>query len=127
EVTVLPHDASGADVAASRPDGVLLANGPGDPGAMDAHVGRVREMLADDRPLFGICLGHQLLARALGLHTFKLRFGHRGANHPVLEQATGRVLVTSQNHGFAVAPPESDHADVLVTHVSLYDGTVEGL
>jgi carbamoyl-phosphate synthase small subunit len=127
DVTVVPHDATAEQVAATDPDGVLLANGPGDPGAMDGHVANVRAMLEADRPLFGICLGHQLLARALGLDTFKLRFGHRGANHPVLEQATGRVLVTSQNHGFAVAPPEGDHADVVVTHVSLYDGTVEGL
>jgi carbamoyl-phosphate synthase small subunit len=126
DVTVLPHDATAADVAATDPDGVLLANGPGDPGAMDAHVDRVRALLDADRPLFGICLGHQLLARALGMETFKLRFGHRGANHPVLETATGRVLVTSQNHGFAVAAPE-EGANVVVTHVSLYDGTVEGL
>ena len=127
DVTVVPHDSTAADVAATDPDGVLLANGPGDPGVMDEHVANVRAMLDDDRPLFGICLGHQLLARALGLETFKLRFGHRGANHPVLEQATGRVLVTSQNHGFAVAAPEGDDADVVVTHVSLYDGTIEGL
>jgi carbamoyl-phosphate synthase small subunit len=126
EVTVLPHDADGAAVAATRPQGVLLANGPGDPGAMDEHVGRVREIVDLGVPVYGICLGHQLLARALGLETFKLRFGHRGANHPVLEEATGRVLVTSQNHGFAVAPPE-DASDVVVTHVSLYDHTVEGL
>jgi carbamoyl-phosphate synthase small subunit len=127
DVTVVPHDSTAADVAATDPDGVLLANGPGDPGVMDVHVANVRAMLDADRPLFGICLGHQLLARALGLETFKLRFGHRGANHPVLEQATGRVLVTSQNHGFAVAAPDGDDADVVVTHVSLYDGTIEGL
>jgi carbamoyl-phosphate synthase small subunit len=113
-------------VAASRPDGVLLANGPGDPAAMDEHVRRVAGMTELGVPLFGICLGHQLLARALGLDTFKLRFGHRGANHPVLERETGRVLVTSQNHGFAVAPP-ADRPAVVVTHESLYDGTVEGL
>jgi len=127
DVTVVPHDATAEQVTATDPDGVLLANGPGDPGAMDEHVANVRAMLEADRPLFGICLGHQLLARALGLDTFKLRFGHRGANHPVLEQATGRVLVTSHNHGFAVAAPAGEHADVVVTHVSLYDGTVEGL
>ncbi len=126
EVTVLPHDADGAAVAATRPQGVLLANGPGDPGAMDEHVERVREIVELGVPVYGICLGHQLLARALGLDTYKLRFGHRGANHPVLEEATGRVLVTSQNHGFAVAPP-TGASDVVVTHVSLYDRTVEGL
>jgi carbamoyl-phosphate synthase small subunit len=127
DVTVVPHDSTAAQVAATDPDGVLLANGPGDPGVMDDHVANVRAMLDADRPLFGICLGHQLLARALGLETFKLRFGHRGANHPVLEQATGRVLVTSQNHGFAVGAPDGDDPTVVVTHVSLYDGTVEGL
>ena len=101
-VTVLPHDATAAQVDALAPDGVLLANGPGDPGSMDAHVAEVRAMVDQGRPLYGICLGHQLLGRALGLETFKLPFGHRGANHPVLESASGRVLVTSQNHGFAV-------------------------
>ena len=90
---------------------------------MAEHVERIRDLLRSERPLFGICLGHQLLARALGLETFKLRFGHRGANHPVLERKTGRVLVTVQNHGFAVAPSDAEEA----THVSLYDGTVEGL
>jgi carbamoyl-phosphate synthase small subunit len=125
-VTVLPHDATAEDVRASEPDGILLANGPGDPGAMDAHVARIAAMLELERPLFGICLGPQLLARALGMETFKLRFGHRGANHPVLERETGRVLVTSQNHGFAVAMPDAP-GGVEVTHTSLYDGTVEGL
>jgi carbamoyl-phosphate synthase small subunit len=126
-VVVLPHDATADDVRAVDPDGILLANGPGDPGAMDAHVGNVRSMLELGVPVFGICLGHQLLARAVGLETFKLRFGHRGANHPVLETETGRVLVTSQNHGFAVRPPEAGEGDVRVTHESLYDRTVEGL
>ena len=125
-VVILPHDATADDVRAVDPDGILLANGPGDPGAMDAHVGNVQAMLELGVPVFGICLGHQLLARALGLDTYKLRFGHRGANHPVLETETGRVLVTSQNHGFAVQPP-AEEGDVRITHRSLYDDTVEGL
>jgi carbamoyl-phosphate synthase small subunit len=126
-VTVLPHDATAAQVDALAPDGVLLANGPGDPGSMDSHVAEVRAMVDHGRPLYGICLGHQLLGRALGLETFKLPFGHRGANHPVYEAASGRVLVTSQNHGFAVQPPANGEGGVEVTHTSLYDGTVEGL
>jgi carbamoyl-phosphate synthase small subunit len=126
-VTVLPHDATAAQVDELQPDGVLLANGPGDPGSMHAHVAEVRAMIEQDRPLYGICLGHQLLGRALGLETFKLPFGHRGANHPVYETASGRVLVTSQNHGFAVQAPDGADDDLEVTHRSLYDGTVEGL
>ena len=120
-VTVFPHDVDAQTVLAARPDGVLLSNGPGDPAALPAHVDVVKELLGR-APILGICLGHQLLGLAAGLRTFKLPFGHRGANHPVLEIATNRVLVTSQNHGFAV---EGDAPEV--THVSLYDGTVEGL
>jgi carbamoyl-phosphate synthase small subunit len=119
-VTVFPHDATAEELG--RFDGVLLSNGPGDPEPLAAEVATVRELLGRV-PMLGICLGHQLLALAAGHATFKLPFGHRGANHPVLERATGRVLVTSQNHGFAVAPSEAREA----THVSLYDGTVEGL
>jgi carbamoyl-phosphate synthase small subunit len=119
-VTVYPHDA-GADELA-RHDGVLLSNGPGDPEPLDREIATVRRLLGRV-PLLGICLGHQLLALAAGLETFKLPFGHRGANHPVVERASGRVLVTCQNHGFAVAPVDTPAA----THVSLYDGTVEGL
>ena len=127
-VEVVRHDASAAEILGLDPDGVLLANGPGDPGAMDSHAAEVRGLIDSGRPVFGICLGHQLVGRALGLETYKLPFGHRGANHPVLERATGRVLVTSQNHGFAVRAPESDGpSGIDVTHVSLYDRTVEGL
>jgi carbamoyl-phosphate synthase small subunit len=119
--TVFPHDADAGTILAERPAGVLLSNGPGDPEALAREVAVVRELLGRV-PILGICLGHQLLAQAAGLETFKLPFGHRGANHPVLELASSRVLVTSQNHGFAVRGDGP-----AVTHVSLYDGTVEGL
>jgi carbamoyl-phosphate synthase small subunit len=119
-VTVFPHDVDADELAAY--DGVVLSNGPGDPEPLEAEVAVLRELLGRT-PVLGICLGHQLLALAADMNTFKLPFGHRGANHPVLERATGQVLVTSQNHGFAVEPSESREA----THISLYDGTVEGL
>jgi carbamoyl-phosphate synthase small subunit len=120
QVTVYPHDVDADELA--RHDGVVLSNGPGDPEPLTTETATVRELIGRV-PVLGICLGHQLLGRAAGINTFKLPFGHRGANHPVLERASGRVLVTSQNHGFAVEPSESSEA----THVSLYDGTVEGL
>jgi carbamoyl-phosphate synthase small subunit len=119
-VTVYPHDVDADELA--RHDGVLLSNGPGDPDPLTSEVATVAELIGRV-PVLGICLGHQLLGLATGHSTYKLRFGHRGANHPVLERKTGRVLVTSQNHGFAVAPSDDEEA----THVSLYDGTVEGL
>jgi carbamoyl-phosphate synthase small subunit len=119
-VTVFPHDVDADELA--RYDGVLLSNGPGDPEPLTDEIAAVRDLLGRV-PILGICLGHQLLALAAGHRTFKLPFGHRGANHPVLERPTGRVLVTAQNHGFAVEPSQADEA----THVSLYDGTVEGL
>jgi carbamoyl-phosphate synthase small subunit len=119
-VTVYPHDVDADELAAY--DGVVLSNGPGDPEPLDAEVAVVADLLGRV-PVLGICLGHQLLGRAAGFTTSKLPFGHRGANHPVLERATGRVLVTAQNHGFCV--DASGAAEV--THVSLYDDTVEGL
>jgi carbamoyl-phosphate synthase small subunit len=118
-VTVLPHSAGPRELEGF--DGVVLSNGPGDPEPLRAEVETV-EALLGRVPVLGICLGHQLLGLATGHRTFKLPFGHRGANHPVLERRTGRVLVTSQNHGFAVEPSDAEEA----THVSLYDGTVEG-
>jgi carbamoyl-phosphate synthase small subunit len=119
-VTVVPHVADPDELAGF--DGVMLSNGPGDPGPLADEVEVVRAILGRV-PVLGICLGHQLLGLAAGHDTYKLPFGHRGANHPVFERGSGRVLVTSQNHGFAVAAPDGPE----VTHVSLYDGTVEGL
>jgi carbamoyl-phosphate synthase small subunit len=121
EATLWPHDTDAGTILASRPHGVLLCNGPGDPAALQEEIAVVRELLGRV-PILGICLGHQLLAQSAGFETFKLPFGHRGANHPVLELAGSRVLVTSQNHGFAVRGDGP-----AVTHVSLYDGTVEGI
>jgi carbamoyl-phosphate synthase small subunit len=120
QVTVFPHDVD-ADTLAAH-DGVVLSNGPGDPEPLRAEQVTLCNLLGRV-PVLGICLGHQLLALAAGHSTYKLPFGHRGANHPVLDRGSGRVLVTSQNHGFAVEPSEAREA----THVSLYDGTVEGL
>ena len=126
-VTVVPATATAAEIEALAPDGVFLSNGPGDPAATGAYaVPVVRELVDSGKPVFGICLGHQLLALALGAATEKMTFGHHGANHPVQDLATGRVEITSQNHGFAVTP-ESVPAGVEVTHRSLFDGTVEGL
>ena len=125
-IQVFPATTPASEVLATSPAGVFLSNGPGDPAALPYVVANVRALVDAGLPLFGICLGHQVLALALGGRTFKLKFGHRGANHPVRDRQTGRVEITSQNHGFAVEP-ESLPAGVEVTHTSLYDGTVEGL
>jgi len=127
DVTVVPASATADEILALRPDGVVLTNGPGAPTDLPEAVETVRTLLArGDLPILGICLGHQIAALALGATTYKLPYGHRGANHPVKELATGRVYITSQNHGYAVAA-ESLPADLEITHVSVHDGTVEGL
>ncbi len=127
DVTVVPATASAPEILAHRPDGVFLSNGPGDPAATGRHaVPVIRALMATGLPIFGICLGHQLMALALGARTFKLERGHRGANHPVQDLETRKVEITSQNHGFAVDPATLP-AGVRVTHVSLFDGTNEGL
>ncbi len=125
DVTVVPGTASVNEVLAHEPDGVFLSNGPGDPAALGYAVDTVKGLLGK-KPIFGICLGHQLLGQAFGGKTFKLKFGHRGANQPVLNQTTGRVEITTQNHGFAV-DPESLPKDVELTHVNLNDMTCEGM
>jgi carbamoyl-phosphate synthase small subunit len=125
DVRVFPATAPARELLAIEPDGFFLSNGPGDPAALPYAINNVRELVSTDIPTFGICLGHQILGLAVGGQTFKLKFGHRGANHPVKELDSGKVEITSQNHGFAV-DPDSLPADVRVTHLNLYDGTVEG-
>lgn len=131
-VHVLPAHTSSSDLLAAGRGGVLLSNGPGDPAATEYAIAAARAVLEAGRPLLGICLGHQVTALALGLETYKLPFGHRGVNQPVRDEATGRVLITSHNHGFAVRSPEggslrTDFGHVTVSHVALNDGVVEGL
>jgi carbamoyl-phosphate synthase small subunit len=126
KVSIVPAQTSAKDVLAMKPDGIFLSNGPGDPSAVPYAVATIRELLDADTPIFGICMGHQLLSQALGLKTFKLKFGHRGGNHPVKDETTGKIEITSQNHGFAVAD-DIVPSHVEITHRSLFDGTVEGL
>jgi carbamoyl-phosphate synthase small subunit len=125
-VRVFPATAPVSELLATSPDGVFLSNGPGDPAVLDYAIGNARELVKSGVPTFGICLGHQILSLAMGARTYKLKFGHRGANHPVKDLQTGKIEITSQNHGFAV-DPKTLPADVRVTHENLYDGTVEGL
>src|SRR5208282_724980 len=125
-VTVLPAQATARQALELKPDGVFLSNGPGDPEPCDYAIRAIRELVATGIPTFGICLGHQLLALASGAKTIKMKFGHHGANHPVQEIATGRVFISSQNHGFAV--DSSTFPDnVRATYISLFDGSLQGL
>jgi carbamoyl-phosphate synthase small subunit len=125
-VTVVPAQTPAAEVLARKPDGVFLANGPGDPEPCDYAIAATREFIDRGVPTFGICLGHQIMALAAGARTYKMKFGHHGANHPVKDLDDGRVSITSQNHGFAV-DPKSLPASLRPTHVSLFDGTLQGL
>ena len=126
-ITVVPATTAAEDILALEPDGIFLSNGPGDPAATGRFaVPEIQKLVASGKPLFGICLGHQMLALALGGRTEKMKFGHHGANHPVKDLTTGKVEITSQNHGFAVRP-ESLPEGVEQTHVSLFDGSLEGL
>jgi len=125
-LTVVPAQTPAAQVLAMNPDGVFLANGPGDPAACDYAIHAIREIAATDIPVFGICLGHQLLGLACGARTMKMKFGHHGANHPVLDIESGHVMITSQNHGFAV-DESTLPANVRATHRSLFDGSLQGL
>ncbi|HSG24148.1 MAG TPA: glutamine-hydrolyzing carbamoyl-phosphate synthase small subunit [Azonexus sp.] len=126
KLTVVPAQTPAADVLAMKPDGIFLSNGPGDPEPCDYAVAAIREFLERGIPVFGICLGHQLLALASGAKTMKMKFGHHGANHPVKDVETGQVLITSQNHGFAV-DIDSLPKNLRVTHVSLFDGSLQGI
>ena len=132
EVHVLPFNATFEEITAVKPDGVFLSNGPGDPSTMNDVVDLVREVLGAEIPIFGICFGHQILGRALGFETYKLQFGHRGINQPVLDKKTGKVEITAHNHGFAIKAPTDAIFNTVygpgeVTHIGLNDGVVEGL
>jgi carbamoyl-phosphate synthase small subunit len=126
EVTVVPANTSADDVLALAPDGIFLSNGPGDPAALPEIVSNIRK-LANAAPIFGICLGHQILGLAFGGKTFKLKFGHRGGNQPVRNERTKRIEITSHNHGFAVDPASLDPSEIEQTHFNLNDGCLEGL
>ena len=126
KLTVVPAQTPAADVLAMKPDGVFLSNGPGDPEPCDYAIAAIRELLEKKLPVFGICLGHQLMGLAAGGKTLKMKFGHHGANHPVKDLESGKVMITSQNHGFAVDPATLP-GNVKVTHVSLFDGSLQGL
>jgi carbamoyl-phosphate synthase small subunit len=125
EVTVVPVSFPAEEVLSMDPDGIFLSNGPGDPSAVGIAIRNIKQLLGS-KPIFGICLGHQLLAHSLGGKTYKLKFGHRGGNHPVKNLLSGKIEITSQNHGFAVSPESLDPSTLEITHHNLYDGTNEG-
>ena len=126
DLTVVPAGTSAEDVMSLKPDGVFLSNGPGDPEPLEYQAAQMRKLMGKT-PIFGICLGHQILGLALGGKTFKLKFGHRGGNHPVLNKITNKVEITAQNHGFAVDPDSLNQNDIELTHINLNDNTLEGL
>jgi carbamoyl-phosphate synthase small subunit len=126
KVTVVPAQTTAAEILAHKPDGVFLSNGPGDPEPCDYAIAMIREMLKIKMPIYGICLGHQLLGLALGAKTFKMKFGHHGANHPVKDLKSGRVWITAQNHGFAI-DPSTLNPQMEVTHLSLFDDSIQGI
>jgi carbamoyl-phosphate synthase small subunit len=126
DVTVVPAQTPAADVLAMNPDGVFLSNGPGDPAPCDYAIAAIREFVAHKLPVFGICLGHQLLGLASGAQTLKMKFGHHGGNHPVIDLDSGRVMITAQNHGFAIDETTLP-ANIRVTHRSLFDGSNQGI
>jgi carbamoyl-phosphate synthase small subunit len=131
EVTVFPAFAKAKEILETKPDGIMLTNGPGDPAAVTYVIDTVKQLLSHISsghkiPLFGICLGHQMLGLAFGGETYKLKFGHRGANHPVKDIITGKIEITSQNHGFCVKPESLPKSHIEITHCNLYDGTTEG-
>ncbi|MEP7148933.1 MAG: glutamine-hydrolyzing carbamoyl-phosphate synthase small subunit [Acidobacteriota bacterium] len=125
-VTVVPADTSADDVMALKPDGIFLSNGPGDPASMKKVIAEIKKLVESETPIFGICLGHQLIGSAVGGETYKLKFGHRGGNQPIKDLTTGKIEIAAHNHGFAV-DPDSLPADIEVTHVNLNDNTVAGL
>ena len=127
EVTVYPADTPAEEVLKTKPDGIMLSNGPGDPAENTEIIKEVRKFYESDVPVFAICLGHQLMALATGANTYKLKYGHRGGNHPVRDLQTGRVYITSQNHGYCIQAESVDPAVAEVSHVNVNDGTVEGL
>ena len=125
-VTIVPCDTTSSEILKLKPDGLMLSNGPGDPKDVPYAVKMVRELIGK-LPIFGICLGHQIIGLALGGQTYKLKFGHRGGNHPVKNLLTGKVTITSQNHGFAVREDSLNPDEVIVSHINVNDRTVEGL